>query len=166
MRVASKLHRLPSHALASPHLLPRDVFRMATSAGARVLGFDPWIGSLQRGQQADVVLLDLAAMAEPFASQDHEPLDLLLYRGKASHVRTVLVAGEVQVEDGKLTRLDRQEVIRKLQEAIPADYAERFRQANAPLAKLRAAVAAHFAPWHEEIARWEKSPYYFMNNRV
>jgi 5-methylthioadenosine/S-adenosylhomocysteine deaminase len=166
MRLASKLHRLPSHALDSPHLLPRDVFRMATAAGASVLGMDGWVGSLERGRQADVVLADLAAMAEPFASDSLDPIDLLLYRGKAAHVRTVLVAGEVLLEDGRLTRIDREEVVRRLREAIPRNYSESFLRANASMERLRAAVAAHFAPWYEEVTRWEREPYYFLNNRV
>jgi cytosine/adenosine deaminase-related metal-dependent hydrolase len=166
MRVAAKLHRLSSHELDSPCLGSTDLLRMATEAGALVLGFDRWIGSLQPGKQADVVLVDLPAMSEPYACEIHDPRDLLLYRGKAEHVRTVLVAGEVLMEDRKLLRLDREEVIRRLRESIPADYAERYRRANAPFAGLRSAVAAHFAPWYEEIAGWPKQPYYFMNNRL
>jgi 5-methylthioadenosine/S-adenosylhomocysteine deaminase len=165
MRAASKLHRLSSHRLDSPCLSPRDLLRMGTEAGARVLGFDRWIGSLQRGKQADAALLDLRAMSEPYTCEIHDPRDLLLYRGKAEHVRTVLVAGEVLMEDRKLVNLDREEGIRQLREAIPADYAERYGRANAPFAGLRSAIAAHFAPWYEEIERWERQPYYFMNNR-
>jgi 5-methylthioadenosine/S-adenosylhomocysteine deaminase len=166
MRLASKLHRLPSHSLDSPHLLPRDVFRMATAAGAEVLGMEGWVGSLERGRQADVVLVDMEAMAEPFASDSLDPLDLLLYRGKAAHVRTVLVAGEVQLEDGRLMQIDREEITRRLRESIPAEYGERFLKINAPMGRLRGAVAAHFAPWYEEVARWERDPYYFLNNRA
>jgi cytosine/adenosine deaminase-related metal-dependent hydrolase len=166
MRVAAKLHRLSSHELDSPCLSSKDLLRMATEAGARVLGFDRWIGSLQPGKQADVVLVDLPALSEPYACEIHDPRDLLLYRGKAEHVRTVLVAGEVLMEDRKLLRLDRDEVVRRLRESIPADYAERYRLANAPYAGLRSAVAAHFAPWYEEIAGWPKQPCYFINNRL
>jgi cytosine/adenosine deaminase-related metal-dependent hydrolase len=166
MRVAAKLHRLSSHGLDSPCLRSRDLLRMATEAGARVLGFDRWIGSLERGKQADVVLVDFRALSGPYACESLDPRDLLLYRGKAEHVRTVLVAGEVMMEDKKLARLDREEAVRRLRESIPADYADRFRRANAPFAKLRSAITAHFAPWYEEIALWEKQPYYFLNNRL
>jgi 5-methylthioadenosine/S-adenosylhomocysteine deaminase len=166
MRVAAKLHRLSSHQLDSEHLGSRDLLRMATEAGARVLGFDRWIGSLQRGKQADVVLVDLRALSEPYACEGLDPRDLLLYRGKAEHVRTVLIAGEILMEDRKLACIDREEAVRRLREAIPADYAERFRRTNAPFVKLRSAIAAHFAPWYEEIARWQMQPYYFLNNRL
>lgn len=112
------------------------------------------------------MLLDLEAMAEPFAYEGHYPLDLLLYRGKAAHLRTVLVAGEALLENGRLTQLDREEIIGKLRESIPADYTERFQRANAPFIRLRSAIAAHFAPWYEEISRWKVSSCCFMNSRL
>jgi hypothetical protein len=74
-----------------------------------------------------------------------------------------MVAGEGLLAEGELTTIDREEAVRRLREAIPPDYGRRFREANAPLAALRTAIAAHFAPWYEEIARWEKAPYYWFN---
>jgi len=165
LRLAAKLHRLPSHELDSPHLGSREFFRMGTRNGAAVLGFDSLAGTLEPGKQADLVVLDLEAMAEPYTYESHDPLDLLLYRGKAAHVRTVLVAGELLIENGEPVRVDRREVIRKLREALPEDYAERFSAANAPMAALRAAIAGHFRSWFAEIERWEKRPYYWLNNR-
>jgi 5-methylthioadenosine/S-adenosylhomocysteine deaminase len=163
LRLAARLHTLPSHELDSPHPGSRAVFRMGTQSGAEVLGFGALTGSLQPGRQADLVILDLEGMTSPYAYEGHDPLDLLVYRGAARHVRTVMVAGEVLLAEGELTTIDREEAVRRLREAIPPDYGRRFREANAPLAALRTAIAAHFAPWYEEIARWEKAPYYWFN---
>jgi cytosine/adenosine deaminase-related metal-dependent hydrolase len=166
LRVAAKLHRLSSHRLDSPCLSSRDVFRMGTRNGAAVLGFDGWVGTLERGKKADVVLMDLEAMSEPYSYEGHDPLDLLLYRGKSSHIRTVLVDGEVLLHQGEFTRIDRAEVLRKLREAIPADYGEQFETRNRLMKRLRGAIAGHFRPWHEEIEGGEKDPYYLMNSRI
>lgn len=166
LRMAAKLHRLSSHRLDSPCLSSRDIFRMGTSNGAAVLGFDGWIGTLERGKRADLVLLDLEAICEPYSYEGHDPLDLLLYRGKASHIRTVLVDGEVLLDQGRFTRIDREEVIRKLRESIPPDYRRQFEERNRLMLRLRGAIAEHFQPWYEEIDGWEKDPYYLMNNRV
>jgi 5-methylthioadenosine/S-adenosylhomocysteine deaminase len=152
--------------VAIPCLSSRDIFRMGTRNGAAVLGFDGWVGTLHRGKRADMVLLDLEAISEPYAYEGHDPLDLLLYRGNKNHIRTVLVDGEVLLDQGKFTRIDREEVIRKLRESIPADYKQRFDEANRPMPALRRAIARHFDPWYAEIEEWEKRPYYFMNNRV
>ncbi|MBW2058215.1 MAG: amidohydrolase family protein [Deltaproteobacteria bacterium] len=165
MRVASKLHRLASHRLDSEHLLPVDCFRMGTRYGASVLGFSDITGTLEKGKQADIVLLDLKRMSEPFVYPDHSPIDLLIYRGRAADVDTVLVGGEIILKNRRLTRLDREEVIRKLRESLPKRYAEEFRENNKPFADLKRAVAGYFDPWYEDMERIEKAPYYLMNNR-
>jgi 5-methylthioadenosine/S-adenosylhomocysteine deaminase len=166
LRIAAKLHRLSSHRLDSPCLSSRDLFRMGTRNGAAVLGFDGWIGTLERGKRADVVLLDLEAICAPYCFEGHDPLDLLLYRGKSEHIRSVLVDGEVLLDRGRFTRIDREEVIRKLREAIPADYRRQFETRNRLMRGLRGAISGHFQPWYEEIERGEKDPYYLMNNRI
>ncbi|UCF97094.1 MAG: amidohydrolase family protein [Spirochaetaceae bacterium] len=166
LRLAAKLHRLDSPRLDSPCLSSRDIFRMGTRNGAAVLGFGDWIGTLERGKRADLVLLDLEGICDPYTYEGHDPLDLLLYRGNSRHVRTVLVNGEVLLDRGKFTHIDRDEIVRKLREAIPADYRQRFEAGNRLMRQLRRAIADHFRPWHEEIESWEKQPYYFMNSRV
>ncbi|MBN2553864.1 MAG: amidohydrolase family protein [Spirochaetales bacterium] len=166
LRLAARLHRLSSHRLDSPCLSSRDIFRMGTSNGAMVLGFDGWVGTLQRGKRADAVLIDLEAVCEPFTYEGHDPLDLLLYRAKGAHVRTVMVDGEVLVEGGQFTRIDREEVVRKLREAIPEDYGEQFETRNRLMGRLRREIAEHFRPWHEEIEGRETDPFYHMNSRI
>ena len=54
---------------------------------------------------------------------------------------------------------------RRLRESLPEDYAARFAAANEAMPALRAAIAGHFRPWYAEIERWDRRPYYFMNNR-
>jgi len=165
MRLVSKLHRLSSHRLDSKHLLPADCFRMATQYGAEVIGFSSLVGTLKKGKQADIVLLDLRRMSEPFLYSEHNVIDLLVYRGRAIDVDTVLVGGDVLLKHRKLTKVDKHEVVKKLQESIPARYAENFSEENKAYADLRKRVAGYFDPWYEEIEGIEKAPYYFMNNR-
>jgi 5-methylthioadenosine/S-adenosylhomocysteine deaminase len=166
LRIAAKLHRLSSHRLDSPCLSSRDLFRMGTRNGAAVLGFDGLIGTLERGKRADVVLLDLEAMSEPYSYEGHDPLDLLLYRGKSAHIRSVLVDGEMLLDRGQFTRIDRDEIIAKLREAIPRDYRQQFETRNRLMKRLRGAIADHFQPWYAEIESRETQPYYLMNSRI
>jgi cytosine/adenosine deaminase-related metal-dependent hydrolase len=165
MRLVSKIHRLSSHRLDSKHLLPRDCFQMGTQNGAEVLGFSNEVGTLEKGKQADIVLVDLKRMSEPFLHPDLNPVDLLIYRGRGLDVDTVLVGGEVLLRNRKPTRIDRQEVIRKLGESIGKRYGEDFRENNTLFGTLREKVAGYFNPWYEDIEGIEKAPYYFMNNR-
>jgi len=165
MRMVSKLHRLSSYCLDSNHLLPADCFKMGTQYGAEVLGFSNLIGTLRKGKQADIVLLDLKRMSEPFVYPEHNVIDLLIYRGRALDVDTVLVGGEVLLKNRKLTKIDKQEVISKLQESIPQGYVEDFREDRKVFEDLKKRVAQYFEPWYEEIESIEKAPYYFMNNK-
>lgn len=166
LRLASKLHRISSHKLDSGHISPRDIFKMGTQNGAEVLGFSKSIGSLNIGKQADIVLLDLKRMSEPFCSSDINILDLLIYRGRGMDVDTVLVGGDVLVRNKKLTKIDREEVIRKLQESLPADYEAVFRKRNKLFTSLRNKVAEHYTGWFEEIDKIERKPFYHMNNCI
>jgi len=165
MRLVSKIHRLSSHHLDSPHLLPADCFTMGTQNGAEVLGFSDQVGTLKKGKQADIVLLDLKRMSEPFLHPEVNPIDLLIYRGRGMDVDTVLVGGEVLLRNRELTRIDRREVVGKLRESMAKGYGEDFREKNKLFPTLRERVAGYFDPWYEEIEGIEKAPYYFMNNR-
>ena len=165
MRIALRLHQVSGQELDSPRLMPKDVFRMGTAYGAEVLGMDSWIGTLERGKQADILLLDMEMLTEPYIMEDHDPVDILLYRGKAKHIHTVIVGGKILLREGKLTRINRKEVIAKLRESLPSDYHERFRKLNKDFVRLRAFIKKHYKAWYNEIDLWDKNPYYFMNNR-
>jgi 5-methylthioadenosine/S-adenosylhomocysteine deaminase len=81
----------------------RQVVRMATINGAKALGLDGEIGSLEVGKQADVVVLDAA---QPHLAPRHDPIALLVYSAQAADVATVLVAGRILLEERRLTTLD------------------------------------------------------------
>jgi 5-methylthioadenosine/S-adenosylhomocysteine deaminase len=81
----------------------RRVLRMATINGARALGLDDEIGSLEVGKQADVVVIDAA---QPHLAPRHDPIALLVYSAQAADVATVLVAGRILLEERRLTTLD------------------------------------------------------------
>jgi 5-methylthioadenosine/S-adenosylhomocysteine deaminase len=81
----------------------RQVLRMATINGARALGLEGEIGSLEVGKQADVVVIDAA---QPHLAPRHDPIALLVYSAQAADVSTVLVGGRILLEERRLTTLD------------------------------------------------------------
>ena len=101
MRLAAVLQAMRQH----PGVLPaRDVLWMATRAGARTLGLDDEIGSLEPGKRADIIVVDrdrLHARAGP------DPYSTLVYAARGSDVRTTIVDGEVLVDDFAPVRVDR-----------------------------------------------------------
>jgi 5-methylthioadenosine/S-adenosylhomocysteine deaminase len=86
----------------------RQVLRMATIQGAKALGLDAEIGSLEVGKQADVVIVDAA---QPHLAPRHDPVALLVYSAQAADVCTVLVKGRVLLEDRALQTLDATELL-------------------------------------------------------
>jgi cytosine/adenosine deaminase-related metal-dependent hydrolase len=165
MRLAARLHRITSHRLDSAHLLPSDVFRMATQFGAQTLGFDDLVGTLSLGKQADIVLLNLTRMSEPFLSADVNPIDLLVYRGRGIDVHTVLVGGQVVLRERELTRVDRQEVLHRLRESIPQDYVDQFKAMNQLWPHIRSSVVSYFEGWYDDMEQVTPDPFYLMNNQ-
>ncbi len=97
----------------NPTVLPaREVFRMATEAGARALGFEK-SGRLEPGYEADLATLDLSrADLTPV----HDPLSLLVYSARAGTVRDVMVAGRWLMREGRLLTVDEEEVRQRVQE--------------------------------------------------
>jgi len=86
------------------------VVRMATLDGARVLGMDHAIGSLEPGKLADVVVVDLK---RPHLTPVYDPVSHLVYAARGSDVRDVIVNGVQVVENGRITTVDEQDVMRR-----------------------------------------------------
>jgi 5-methylthioadenosine/S-adenosylhomocysteine deaminase len=85
-------------------LTPREGLRMATINGARALGMDHLVGSLEVGKRADLLLLD--AGHRPHSVGTHDPVSHLVYVARAADVRSVVVDGRILVDEGRLVTLD------------------------------------------------------------
>ena len=92
-----------------PDALPAaQVLEMATLGGARALGLEPEIGSIEVGKRADIVVLDLGG---PHAQPDGTDLvSRLVYSARAADVRHVVVDGKVVVRDGVLRTIKIEEI--------------------------------------------------------
>ena len=73
---------------------------MATTRAARVLGMQGRLGQLTPGAEADVVLLDGAAIFAPGLAAPGQVFDRLVHYGAPDLVRDVFVGGEHVVADG------------------------------------------------------------------
>jgi cytosine/adenosine deaminase-related metal-dependent hydrolase len=84
-------------------LTARDVLGMATREGARALGLEHDIGSIETGKRADVVIID---RDRPHLVPAPDPYSTIVYAARASDVRSTIVDGEVLVNDFRLVRED------------------------------------------------------------
>ena len=105
----NKIHKLDPVAVSA-----RSALRMATINGAQALGLGDEIGSIEVGKRADLVLVDLK---KPHFTPLHDVVSHLVYSGVGSDVDTVLVDGEILMQERKVLTLDEDEVMRKAQEA-------------------------------------------------
>ena len=101
MRLAANLARLVHADPAA--ISSRDIVRAATLDGARALGMGDRIGSLEVGKEADLILIDTRV---PHLTPLREPHTAVVFAAGRSDVRTVLVAGEIVVEDRASVHVD------------------------------------------------------------
>jgi 5-methylthioadenosine/S-adenosylhomocysteine deaminase len=85
-----------------------DSLYMATMGGARAMGMDEKIGSLEVGKQADLIAVDLSG---PECQPLYNPLSQLVYACNGSQVSHTWVAGEALMQDGLLTRINTNELL-------------------------------------------------------
>lgn len=111
MDLAAKLQKVITK---DPRALPaQQALEMATIRGARVLGLQDEIGSLEQGKRADLVVVSLG---EPNAVPMFNVYSQLVYALKEQDVRHVMVNGKLVVRNRQILTLKRSEVISKAEE--------------------------------------------------
>ncbi|WP_343078237.1 TRZ/ATZ family hydrolase [Pseudomonas sp.] len=81
--------------------------RKATLNGARAMGLDSQIGSLEVGKAADIVAFDLSGLAQ---QPIYDPVSQLIYATGRDCVKHLWVAGKPLLDDRQLTRMDEQQL--------------------------------------------------------
>jgi len=120
MRVAALIQK----PRLGPEALPAaQALELATLGGARALGLEAEIGSIEVGKRADLVVLDLEGVHTQPAEADL--ISRIVYSARASDVRHVLVDGRLVVKEGVLKTAQVEEI---------------RREANAQARRLRRAV--------------------------
>jgi 5-methylthioadenosine/S-adenosylhomocysteine deaminase len=107
-----RLAALVQKPRTGPDSLPAaQVLELATLGGARALGLEAEIGSIEPGKRADLAVLDLTG--PHVVPEDANLISRIVYGARASDVRHVLVDGRVVVRDGKLTSAKVEEIRRE-----------------------------------------------------
>ncbi|MDY6793506.1 MAG: amidohydrolase [Thermodesulfobacteriota bacterium] len=109
MDMAAKLHKVVSHDPTA--MEAKSVITMATLAGARAIGLDNEIGSLEVGKQADLIIIDTD---KPHLKPMYNPVSHIVYAALGSDVQDVLVAGNILVRNRKLQTLDLDSTLKKV----------------------------------------------------
>jgi 5-methylthioadenosine/S-adenosylhomocysteine deaminase len=111
MDTAAKLHKV---IRLDPTVMPAEkVIRMATSAGARVLGMGETIGSLEPGKKADIIIINVN---QPHLTPLYNEYSHIVYSAGGSDVDTVLINGRPVMRNRRLLTIDEDEVMKKTRE--------------------------------------------------
>jgi 5-methylthioadenosine/S-adenosylhomocysteine deaminase len=122
MDLAAKLQKVIT---LDPQSLPApEAFEMATMGGARALGLEREIGSIEPGKRADMILVGLD---QPRATPLYDALSQFVYALKSSDVRDVMVNGRMVVRDRQILTLDMKQVMAKA-----AEFQSKVRASLAP----------------------------------
>jgi 5-methylthioadenosine/S-adenosylhomocysteine deaminase len=99
---------LQSIARGAGALRAREALWMATRDGARTLGLEDEVGSIEAGKRADLLVIDRDC---PHLATAPDPVSAVVYSARPADVRTVIVDGETVVHDFRLARADRAAVM-------------------------------------------------------
>jgi 5-methylthioadenosine/S-adenosylhomocysteine deaminase len=115
-------------------LLSTDVLEMATMGGARAMGLEREIGSLEPGKRADLIMLDFRALGlQPVL----DPVQNLAYHAHARDVELVMVDGRILVDGGEIKTVDKAAVIDAAARAADAAWTRFERKYGGPIARIQ-----------------------------
>lgn len=92
----------------------QQALRMATVNGAKAIGFDGEVGSIKKGMKADLIILDTD---KPHYFPMNDAVSAVVYTGQGADVDTVIIDGNILMENRELKTIDEEKVKYKVKEA-------------------------------------------------
>jgi cytosine/adenosine deaminase-related metal-dependent hydrolase len=115
MKLAACIHKV---RLLDPMTMPAEmVLEMATARGARAIGAQNELGTLEQGKLADIVLVNLDSV-HMVPNNNH--VSDLVYAGCGTDVETVIIDGKIVMEQRNVKTLNEQEIIQQAREKANA----------------------------------------------
>ncbi|WP_048717451.1 5'-deoxyadenosine deaminase, partial [Bacillus sp. 522_BSPC] len=114
MRLAALIQK-PIHGPTA--MDAKTVFRMATIGGAKAVGMEKEIGSLEIGKRADLAILNLHNF-HTFPSYDVDPISRIVYSATRADVETTIVDGKIVMENKIIKTVDKPIVLNEADKSI------------------------------------------------
>jgi len=109
MDTTAKLHKVFRH---DPTVIDaQTVVEMATNGGARILGLDDQIGSIEEGKRADIIIINLN---KPHIVPIYNPYSHIVYVIDGADVETVIIDGKTVMLNQKILTINEEEIIRDI----------------------------------------------------
>jgi 5-methylthioadenosine/S-adenosylhomocysteine deaminase len=109
MKTASLIHKISENNPASAKA--QTILDMATINGAKALGMEKQIGSLEKGKKADIIVLDFN---QPHLVPQYNIISNLVYSARGSDVETSLINGKIVMEKKKVLPVDERKILKKV----------------------------------------------------
>lgn len=111
MDTAIKIHK--GINLMPELMKAEDVLRMATIGGAKMMGVDNIIGTVEVNKKADIIIIDTES---PHLVPLYDPYSAIVYSAKGNDVRDVIVNGRVLMRERSIITIDVEEAIARVSE--------------------------------------------------
>ena len=111
MKTGALLQKVQNHDSAA--LSAREIFSMATDQGAACINMADEVGSLVEGKKADIITIDLQRSN---TTPCYDPIASLVYSGNSENIAMVMVDGEIIFDQGKMTKVNEQDVLFRAQQ--------------------------------------------------
>lgn len=157
MRLVQKLHRVPGVASLSP--TSHQILKMATINGSKATLFDNRVGTLEIGKRADMILVNLDHIAEPYLDPSVNILDAILHRGRGLDVDTTIVDGEILMRNRRMQKVNKEDVWNQLKGHLAKQLEPHEVERKALANELSPYVQQFYNQWHLE----GSNPHYFYN---
>lgn len=95
----------------------KTIFKMATIGGAKAVGMEDQIGSLEVGKKADVVILNLNDF-HLYPSSEVDTISRIVYSATRADVETTIINGKIVVENRIVKTIDKQIVLKEVNKSI------------------------------------------------
>lgn len=105
MNLASMLSSVSTRKPSA--LSPYEILKMATINGAKALGLDDKIGTIEEGKEADVIVMDMDKL---HTSPTNDIFSSIIFASDKENIEYVFSKGEMLLDQGNLTTLDEEEI--------------------------------------------------------
>ncbi|MCI9177859.1 MAG: amidohydrolase family protein [Clostridia bacterium] len=97
----------------------KDAIKMATINGAKLLGLEEKIGSIEVGKEADIILVDVKENLENIMMIPNiNEIANLVYNTSGKNVVTTIIKGNILMENRKIKHINVEEIISKCKEIV------------------------------------------------
>ena len=102
-----------------PRISAKDVIKMATINGAKLLGLEQKVGSIEVGKDADIILVDIEENLDNIKMIPNlNEIANLVYNTSGKNVQTTIVKGNILMENRQIKNINLDEIIEKCKKII------------------------------------------------